>query len=212
MNRSSDGADIYFEEGCGRCSLGGTPECKVHQWNAELALLRKIVLTTPLHEQLKWGSPCYTLNNANVLMLGCFKHYTCLSFIKGVLLADEQKLLVAPGENSQYVKMFKFTDVAQIKKIIPTIEAYIYEAIELEKNGVKVEKPKTNPMDNIPDELAAYFKTNKAFKTAFYALTPGKQRGYIMHYNQATQSKTKTSRIEKTIEKVLLGKGFNDYK
>ena len=125
--------DTYFTDGCGRCKFGGTPECKVHNWPDELKQLRRIILDCGLNEESKWGVPCYTYKNSNVLMLAAFKEYASLSFFKGTLLSDTGKILDKPGESSQAVRMFKFTDVQDILKIESTIKAYIFEAIEVEE-------------------------------------------------------------------------------
>ena len=141
MNKS---ADNYFIEGCGRCALGGTPACKVHTWEAELALLRSLILESGLEEESKWGMPCYSLKGKNVILLSAFKAYCSINFFKGVLLNDESGVLVKPGENSQSVRLLKFTSVEEIKAIVADIKEYIYEAIEVEKANLKVEFKK-NP-------------------------------------------------------------------
>lgn len=200
--------DVYLIDGCGRCNLYATPDCKVHNWARELKLLRNIVLSCGLTEALKWSQPCYTNNGKNVLLVTAFKDYCCISFFKGVLLKDEQYLLEAPGENTQSGRIWKFTNVSQIKDTEALIKAYIFEAIDIEKAGLKVTFKK-NP-EPIPEELEEVFKTKPEVKTAFEALTPGRQRGYILHFSQAKQSKTRMTRIEKYIPKILEGKGFHD--
>ena len=200
--------DNYLLEGCGRCPLGGTPECKVHQWTNELTLLRRFVLECELVEEIKWGVPCYTSQNKNVLIISAFKSYCALSFFKGVLLKDEKELLVKPGKNSQAARLFKFTDIQQIQEVENDIKQYIYEAVEVEKAGLKVEfKKKTEP---IPEELELKFNEDPTFQNAFETLTPGRQRGYIIYFSAPEQSKTRTSRIEKCIGKILNGEGLND--
>ena len=205
MNTS---ADQYFLEGCGRCPLGSTPDCKVHRWTAELALLRRLVNNCGLTEECKWGVPCYTFQGKNVLNVSAFNEYCCLSFFKGVLLSDEKELLAKPGPNSQSVRLFKFTDLAAIQQIEDVIKAYIFEAIEVEKAGLNVEFKK-NP-EPIPDELEEKFEQDPVLKIAFEALTPGRQRGYILHFSQPKQSKTRISRIEKYTPMILSGIGLHD--
>ncbi|GAB5538445.1 MAG: YdeI family protein [Salibacteraceae bacterium] len=205
MNTS---VEQYFIDGCGRCPLGGTPECKVHTWGPELALLRSIIVESGLTEEAKWGSPCYTLNGKNILMLSAFKDYISISFFKGVLLKDEKQLLQKPGPHSQSSRLMKFTEVQQIEDKAPHIAAYIFEAIEVEKAGLTVEFKK-NP-EPIPDELEETFVNDPAFKAAFEALTPGRQRGYILHFSQPKQSKTRISRIEKCTPMILSGIGLHD--
>lgn len=200
--------ETYFLEGCGRCPLGGTSDCKVHTWTAELDYLRYIILECGLEEVSKWGVPCYTFQGKNVLILSAFKEFCCVSFFKGSLLSDEKNLLVKPTENSQSDRRFVFTDVEQIKIIEDDIKAYIFEAIEVERLGLKVEKKKE--LEPIPDELAQKFEELPELKTAFYELTKGRQRGYILYFAKAKQSKTRLSRIEKYIPKIFEGKGFHD--
>lgn len=202
-------ADTYFTEGCGRCALGGTPECKVHTWQKELALLRQIVQACGLDEEAKWGVPCYTYQGKNIVILGAFKDSCIISFFKGTLLQDAQNILTAPGENSQSTRWVKFTNVKDIQRLETTLKEYIYEAIEVEKAGLKVTLKKTSEYP-IPDELQQKFEENDAFKTAFEALTPGRQRGYLLHFSQAKQSATRMSRIEKYMPKIFEGKGFQD--
>lgn len=205
MNKS---VDNYFVEGCGRCPLGGTPDCKVHTWTSELELLRKIVLECGLTEESKWGAPCYTFQDRNILMVSALKEYCCISFFKGSLLSDEKNLLVKPGPNSQAVRLFKFKSLEEIQLIERDIEAYIFEAIEVEKAGLNVVFKK-NP-EPIPAELEAKFEEDPVLKTAFEVLTPGRQRGYILHFSQPKQEKTRVSRIEKCIPMILSGIGLHD--
>ncbi|MCB0431327.1 MAG: YdeI/OmpD-associated family protein [Flavobacteriales bacterium] len=208
MNATNPEVDAYLAEGCGRCPLGGTADCKVHTWPGELKLLRKIVLDCGLTEERKWGIPCYTFQQHNVAIVSAFKEYAALSFFKGALLQDEHKLLTMPGENTQSARVIRFTDVKQIAKLEPVLKAYIHEAIEVEKAGLKVDfKKEPEP---IPEELQNKFAENPDLTTAFYALTPGRQRGYILHFSQPKQSKTRESRIEKCMPKIMAGKGFYD--
>lgn len=200
--------DQYLIDGCMRCDLGGTPNCKVLTWTAELNLLRSIVLESALEETIKWGVPCYTINNKNVLMVSAYKHFCCISFFKGALLKDSKKILEKPGENSQTVRLLKFKNVDDISKIESDIRAYIDEAIEIEKSGKKVEtKQETEP---IPEELIQKFEEDSELKKAFEALTKGRQRGYILYFSAPKQSKTKHSRIEACIEKIKNGEGLHD--
>jgi uncharacterized protein YdeI (YjbR/CyaY-like superfamily) len=201
--------DAYLADGCGRCPLGGTPDCKVHNWPMELKHLRQIVLACGLEEELKWGVPCYTYKSANVAIVSAFKEYCSLSFFKGALLKDTEGLLVKPGENSQAARLFKFTNVKQIQEIEDHIKAYIYEAIEVEKAGLKVDFRQKDDLE-YPEELKQMFNSYPALSEAFEALTPGRKRGYIIHFTQPKQSATRTSRIEKCIAKIMEGKGFFD--
>lgn len=201
--------DNYLIDGCGRCKLHGTPQCKVNTWKIELKVLRDMILDCGLTEELKWSVPCYTFENINILIMAAFKDYCTVSFFKGALLKDTKKLLSSPGENSQATRQFRFTSLKEIEKLSSSIKAYIKEAIELEKQGKKIEfKQTTN--DLMIEELESAFKKNAALKKAFYALTPGRQRAYLLFFSQAKQSATRASRIEKSSPSILKGKGLND--
>jgi uncharacterized protein YdeI (YjbR/CyaY-like superfamily) len=200
--------DLYFAEGCGRCPLVATPQCKVHQWQLEMAQLRMILLDCGLTEDLKWSVPCYTSEGNNVAILAAFKEYCALSFFKGALLQDVDGMLKKPGDNSQAVRLFRFTSLQEIIEMELTIKAYILEAIDIEKSGLKVAKKEE--LEPIPAEFQAKLAENASLKAAFEALTQGRQRGYILHFSQPKQSKTREARIEKYIPKILEGKGFFD--
>ena len=179
------------------------------KWQAEIKLLRTLLLDGGLTEEFKWRTPCYSFQGNNVVIIGCFKNYCTLSFFKGALLQDSHKVLSKPGENSQAVRFFKFTNPDEITEQKPTIKAYIYEAIEIEKAGLKV------PFKNITElewvaELQMALDKNPALKTAFNALTPGRQRAYNLYFSEAKQPKTRETRIEKYTQRILDGKGFND--
>ena len=201
--------DLYLLEGCGRCKLHATPKCKVHTWAKELVELRRIVNSCGLTEELKWSMPCYTYGKANILMVVAFKEHCVISFLKGALLKDPKELLQSLGENTQGGRVIKFTDVKTILKLESVIKAYIFEAIEIEKAGLKVESKKVSDY-NMPEELTAKFKKMPEFKKAFEALTPGRQKGYLLHFSQAKQSATREARIEKYIPLIMKGKGIND--
>ena len=201
--------EAYFVDGCGRCSLGGTPECKVHRWTEELKLMRTLVNECGLTEEVKWGMPCYTFQTKNILNIVAFKEYCSIAFFKGALLKDELKVLQSPGENSHHTRQFRFTNTQQIIQQYDLIKAYIFEAIEVEKSGKKITSPKAS-IEDFPEELIKKFTELPVFEVAFKALTPGRQRGYLLHFSQAKQSQTRITRIEKCIPKILEGKGFND--
>lgn len=205
MNTS---VENYLVNGCGRCPLGNTPDCKVHSWTAELEYLRSIVLDCGLTEVSKWGVPSYTWNKKNILMVSAFREFCSVSFFKGVLLTDAENILEKPGENSQVTRLAKFTTVKEIEESENDLRACIIEAIEVEKAGLKVEFKK-NP-EPFPEELEEKFMEDPAFKSAFEALTPGRQRGYILHFSQPKQSKTRISRIEKCTPLVMNGVGLHD--
>lgn len=200
--------DQYLMEGCGRCPLGGTPDCKVHQWVEALELMRMIVLACGLTETVKWGVPCYTFQEKNILIISAFKAYCSISFFKGALLHDSKNLLDKPGENSQAARLMKFTDPEDIAAIAADIKAYIYEAIEIEKAGLKVDFNK-NPTA-FPEELTHKFEEDPILKSAFKALTPGRQKGYLLYFSAPKQAATRISRIEKSAGKILNGIGLHD--
>lgn len=208
MSKRTTEIEIYFSDGCGRCEKGGTPACKVHVWQDELQALRVILQESELTEEVKWGCPCYTWKKKNVVMLSALKEYCSLSFFKGALLKDPKKILQKAGENSQVARLFKFTNTNEIVKLESIIKAYISEAIEIENAGLKVET-KANP-EPVPEELQAMFDEQPDFKSAFYALTLGRQRGYILYFSQPKQSKTRVGRIEKYRQQIFDGVGLHD--
>jgi uncharacterized protein YdeI (YjbR/CyaY-like superfamily) len=200
--------DLYLIDGCGRCDLYATPKCKVKKWQSELEALRDIVLDCGLTEELKWSVPTYTYNNKNIAIVSAFKEYCSLSFFKGALLKDNKGILQKQGESSQSARLIKFTNLKEVLKNKANIKSYLLEAIKNEEEGLKVEFKK-NP-EPIPEELLSKMEEMPALKKAFNALTPGRQRGYIIYFSQPKQSKTRESRIEKYISKILSGKGFFD--
>jgi uncharacterized protein YdeI (YjbR/CyaY-like superfamily) len=203
-------ADTYFTAGCGRCPKGGTPDCKViSSWQAELAALRALVLASGLTEECKWGVPCYTFENGNVVLIHSFKEYCALLFFKGALLKDVKGILIQQTENVQAARQLRFTDVREITKLKTTIKAYLQEAIAVEKAGLKVTKKETAEFA-MPEEFQAKLDESPVLKTAFEALTPGRQRAYLLHFAGAKQSKTREARVEKYIPQILNGKGLMD--
>jgi uncharacterized protein YdeI (YjbR/CyaY-like superfamily) len=182
---------------------------KLEKWQKELQQLRQIVLDCGLREELKWGSPCYSFGKNNVAIIGGLKEYCVLSFFKGALLNDAHGILEKPGENTQSARVIPFTSVGQINKMETILKAYIYEAIEVEKAGLKVDfKEKTALV--FPEELQKKLKENPELKATFNALTPGRQRAYNLYFSAPKQSKTRESRIEKCIPRILKGKGLAD--
>lgn len=208
MNTNPE-VDEYLAEGCGRCDLVGTPECKVQSWQDEIKALRKLLLECGLTEERKWGSPCYTHNGKNVVMIAAFKDNCSLSFLKGVLLKDDQGILEKPGENSQSVRFVRFTDVKQIMEQWDILKQYVFEAIEVEKAGLEVKKKDISDYE-VPKEFQERLDADPELKAAFEGLTPGRQKGYLLYFSAAKQSKTRESRIEKYIPKILQGIGFHD--
>lgn len=179
------------------------------QWNEELIELRKIVLGCQLTEMIKWGVPCYVFQESNVVLLGAFKAFCSISFFKGSLMKDPNGILLKPGENSQSARMIKFTHLDQIRELEPVIKTYILEAIEIEKTGLKPIVDKSMELA-FPEELLQILDQDAAFKAAFSALTPGRQRGYNLFFTAAKQPATRILRIEKYRQQILDGKGIND--
>lgn len=208
MQKQNPEIDNFLNEGCGRCDKWRTPECKVHNYTEALSLLRQIVLSCGLKEELKWSQPCYTYQNKNVLIMSAFKDYCFISFFKGALLKDPAQLLHRPGQNSQAARQLRFTQVQEVQGQAEQIKSYILEALNIQKAGLSV--PFKKDIKNIPDELSHQFKQHPAFQTAFEALTPGRQRGYLLYFSGAKQSKTRTSRIEKQMPRIFEGLGMHD--
>lgn len=178
------------------------------KWEAEIRWLRTIVLDCGLTEELKWGVPCYTFGG-NVLLIHVFKEYCAVLFFKGALLSDPDGILVQQTENVQAGRQVRFTSLQQIKEQERTLKAYIYEAIEVEKAGLKVELKKSADL-KIIEELEGQLEALPHLRTAFDALTPGRRRAYILHFSAPKQSKTRSARIEKCIPQILEGKGLNE--
>jgi len=182
---------------------------KAKQWQEEFEKLRMIVLDCGLTEELKWGVPCYTFEKRNIVLIHGFKEYCALLFVKGALLNDAKGILVTQTENTQAARQIRFTNVREIVEMEPVLKAYVYEAIEVEKAGLKVNFKKTTEF-TIPEEFQNKLDEIPALKTAFGALTPGRQRAYILYFSAPKQSKTRESRVEKCMQQILNGKGLND--
>ncbi|WNS79390.1 YdeI/OmpD-associated family protein [Domibacillus sp. DTU_2020_1001157_1_SI_ALB_TIR_016] len=182
---------------------------KAKDWKEEYEKLRNIVLDCELTEEFKWMHPCYTFENKNIVLIHGFKEYCALLFHKGALLQDAQGILVQQTENVQSGRQIRFTNVREIVEMEPILKTYIYEAVEIEKAGLEVNLKKTSEFI-IPEELQNKFDEIPALKTAFEALTPGRQRAYILYFSKAKQSKTRESRVEKYTPQILNGKGLND--
>jgi uncharacterized protein YdeI (YjbR/CyaY-like superfamily) len=195
MNRMNPKVDVFLS--------------KAEKWQEEFEKLRMIVLDCQLTEELKWGVPCYTFEKINIVLIHGFKEYCALLFVKGALLHDAKGILIQQTENVQAARQIRFTNVREIVELEPILKAYIHEAIEVEKAGLKVNLKKTADFI-IPEEFQNKLDENPALKTAFDALTPGRQRAYIFYFSQPKQSKTRLSRVEKCMQQILNGKGLND--
>lgn len=182
---------------------------KSSKWQKEYEQFRKIILDCGLAEELKWGCPCYTFQKNNIVLIHGFKEYCALLFFKGALLNDASGILIQQTENVQVARQARFTNLNEITKLKATLKAYIYEAIELEKAGVKVDLKKTKEYKT-PEEFQKKLDENPDLKKAFKSLTQGRQRGYLLYFSQPKQSKTRESRVEKYTQTILNGKGLND--
>ena len=195
MNSTNPKVDFFFN--------------RAKNWQQEYEKLRMIVLDSGLTEELKWGCPCYTFEKRNIVLIHGFKEYCALLFFKGALLKDPKGILIQQTKNVQSARQIRFTNVGQIVKMKSILKAYINEAIEVEKAGLKVNLKKTADFE-IPEEFRSKLDEMPRLKTAFDALTPGRQRGYIFHFSQPKQSKTREARVEKSIPQILRGKGLDD--
>src|SRR6267142_939102 len=195
MNSMNPKVDFYFN--------------KARRWQEEFEKLRMICLGCGLTEELKWGVPCYTFEKRNIVLIHGFKEYCALLFVKGALLNDPRGILIQQTKNVQAARQIRFTNVREIVKMKPILKAYIYEAIEVEKAGLKVNFKKTKEFDT-PEEFQNKLNKNPALKKAFNALTPGRQRAYILYFSQPKQSKTREARVEKCMPRILNGKELND--
>lgn len=182
---------------------------KQTKWKEGYQVLREIALSLDLTEELKWGCPCYTIGNKNVVLIHGFKDYCALLFMKGAIMKDPKKLLIQPTENVQATRQMRFTSLEEIVKKSDAIKAYIKEAIRVEKSGAKVVLKKTSQF-SMPEEFRKALSQMKELKKAFYNLTPGRQRGYLLYFSSAKQAKTRMARIEKYVPRILNGKGLED--
>lgn len=200
-NRKNPKVDFFFN--------------KARTWREEFGQLRNILLGCPLTEELKWGKPCYTFpatagrQDSNVVIIQGFKEYCALLFPKGVLLKDPKGILIQQTENVQAARQIRFTSVREIVRMKAVLRGYIKEAIQIEKAGLEVTYKKTSEFE-MPEELKTRFDEDPGFKKAFEALTPGRQRGYLLYFSGAKQSKTREARIEKCMPRILDGKGLDD--
>ena len=178
-------------------------------WQEELIRLHELIVDCGLTEEFKWKHPCYTYNKKNIVLIHGFKDYCAILFYKGALLKDSKNVLIQQTENTQSARQIRFTDISEIKALKSIIKEYIYEAIEVEKAGLKVNMKKTSDF-KMPEELEKLFKDNPEYEQAFKNLTPGRQRGYLLYFSKAKQATTRLSRIQKSTERIFNGKGLND--
>ncbi len=195
MNRKNPKVDVFLR--------------KAKKWQKEFERLRMVILDCQLTEELKWGVPCYTFGKRNIVLIHGFKEYCAVLFVKGSLLKDVKGVLITQTENTQAARQIRFTNVREIVEMGPILKAYIHEAIDVEKAGLNVKFKKTAEF-NVPEEFQNKLDEIPTLKTAFGALTPGRQRGYILYFSAPKQSKTRESRVEKCMRQILNGKGLND--
>ncbi len=195
MSKTNPRVDFYFRN--------------AKKWQEEIKKLRAIILECPLTEELKWGCPCYAFQKSNIVLIHVFKEYCALLFFKGALLNDSSGILIQQTKNVQSARQVRFTNIQEVVDREPTLKAYILEAIEADKAGLKVKLKKTSEF-TIPEEFQDRLDAIPGLRTAFAALTPGRQRAYILHFSTPKQSKTRESRIEKCVQQILDGKGLND--
>lgn len=195
MSNTNSKTDFFFQ--------------KSGKWQSAFEKLRNIAVSTELTEDLKWGCPCYTYQEKNIFLIHGFKDYCALLFFKGALMKDPEQILVQQTENVQSARQIRFTDLHQISDLENSIRKYIFNAVEIEESGAKVEMKPTRAFE-MPEEFRQKVETDAVLKTAFEALTPGRQRAYLLYFSSAKQSKTRESRIEKYIPEILAGKGLND--
>ena len=195
MNNKNPKVDFFFN--------------KAVQWNAEYAKLREIALDCPLKEEVKWGVPCYTIDDKNVVLIHGFKEYCAMLFVKGVLMKDPAKILIIQTENVQSARQIRFSSLDQIEEMEHVIKSYILEAIEVERSGLKIEFKKTTEF-KMPEEFQARLDSDEKLKAAFTSLTPGRQRAYLLFFGSPKQEKTREARIDKFYQQILAGKGLDD--
>ncbi|TGM21613.1 YdeI/OmpD-associated family protein [Leptospira meyeri] len=194
-NSKRNQIDLYFQ--------------KIKNWKQEFQILRSIALEIELQEEIKWGQPCYTLNGQNIFLIHGFKEYCAILFFKGALLKDPKKILIQQTKNVQSARQIRFKNVSEITKLKTTIKSYIKEAIQLEQSGKKIVMKKTSEYE-VPEEFLKRLEEEPKLQIAFESLTPGRQRGYLLHFSGAKKSETRVERIEKQITNILKDKGLND--
>lgn len=198
--------DAFLAAGCGRCPRGGTPDCSVHRWTHELLVMRRVLLDSGLKEEIKWQSPCYTHNGKNLILIGAFRDNCVMSFMNGVMMNDPHGLLVKPGENSRVSRVVRIRIGTDIDALVPKLADLVREAIRVADAGLVVDRiPDSEP--ELPVEMEDAFADDPDLETAFYALTPGRRRSWILHISSAKQSVTRSSRMQAAAPSIRRGKG-----
>jgi uncharacterized protein YdeI (YjbR/CyaY-like superfamily) len=207
MIRLDPAVDAFMADGCGRCDLGGTPRCKVNRWRELLEQLRDYMFAAGFAETRKWGVPCYMYDGHNVLVLGVVKDSCSIGFFKGVLLSDPHGLLEKPGDDSQTTRLIRFRSQEDVDRVAPYLEGYLQNAKERAADKVAFKRDYSN---DYPEELQERMEEFPDLKLAFEALTPGRQRGYLLHFKSAKQAATRYARIDKSIDLIMAGKGIDE--
>ena len=198
--------DAYLTSGCGRCPRGGTPDCSVHRWTHELLMMRQVLLDAGLKEEIKWQTPCYMHKGKNLILLGAFRDNCVMSFPNGVLMDDPHGILVKPGENSRVSRVVRIRAGDDIDALVPKLADLVREAIRVADAGLVVERsPQDEP--DLPVELEDRFAEDQDLETAFFALTPGRRRSWILHISSAKQEATRRNRVDAAVPGILRGKG-----
>ena len=205
---NTESVDAYLRDGCGRCEHYQTPSCKVHLWTPVLVSLRSLILDAGLTEEMKWGSPCYTVGGKNVVMIVSLRESCALQFFKGAALIDDEGLLESPGPNSRFGRLLRFRSVEEFDARRPVATRLLEQAVALEQAGVKV-VPSAVP-EPVPEELARRLEADDTLRRAFDALTPGRRRSHILHVGGAKQSGTRERRVDRCADDILAGRGFNE--
>jgi uncharacterized protein YdeI (YjbR/CyaY-like superfamily) len=205
---NTESVDAYLRDGCGRCDHYQTPQCKVHLWTPILVGLRTLLRAAGLVEEMKWGSPCYTLDGKNVAMIVSLKERSALQFFKGAGLVDPEGRLTSPGPNSQYGRLLEFRSVAEFEALREDAIGFLRQAIELERSGVKLAPTATQ--EALPEELATRLEADPTLARAWAMLTPGRRRSHVIHISGAKQSETRARRVDRCAEDILAGRGFNE--
>jgi len=203
-------ASLFFLEGCGRCPKGGTPECKVHRWTTELALLRSWILTLEFKEECKWGVPCYTYQGRNMVMLSVLKDHVVLSFLEGSSLEDPSGLLQKAGPNSVRDRIIRWNSMKALQGSELQVKSLLKQHQVNKPKSTKGIAPSPEGTPEYPLELQVFLKENPEIAQAFEALTPGRRRGYLLHFAGASQAPTRLRRIQSAVPKILAGKGMQD--
>ena len=205
---NTESVDAFLADGCGRCAHYKSPQCKVRQWPDVLQAVREILIASGLREEMKWGAPCYTLNGKNVAMMVALRKNCAVSFFRGAHLEDPQGLLEAPGPNSRLGRYLKFETLEEVLLKRLYCQDLLAEAIALEQSGVKAKREA--PQELLPEELLQRLLAEPTLQSAFAALTPGRQRSHILHIGGAKQVETRLRRVDRCVEAILQGKGFNE--